>query len=91
MERLSLLVIVLALLVSAVGCRQCNWFRQSSGAAISPSITYNKPTIPAATCVGPNVAAPATPPVLCGPSDNAGGSTMPMLPDARGYASAPGV
>ena len=91
MERLSLLMIVLALLVSAVGCRQCNWFRQPSGAAVVPTVTYNKSTMPAATCVSPNAAAPTTPPVLYGPpGDNVRSSAMPILPDARGYAPAPG-
>jgi hypothetical protein len=90
MKRLPVLMMVLALVVGATGCRQYNWFRQPSGAAITPSVTYSKPAMPAATCVSPNAAAPATLPVLYGPGDNARSSAMPILPDARGYAPAPG-
>jgi hypothetical protein len=71
MKRCSVLMVMLAFVVGAAGCRQYNWFRQPSGTAITPSVTYSKPAMPAGMYVSPDTAAPTAPPVLYGPGSNA--------------------
>lgn len=85
MKRLIVLTMVSTLIVGAVGCRECNWFGRSSGAAALPATAYS-PTMPPARYVAPGTSA-----APCGPGCNSCGTTPPILSGAQGYAPTPGT